>query len=223
MDSYDEVQLDDEGYGLATISLRKPGKYFLTTYVDEQIGEIIYFEVVEGGKLAMLELEDVELDGVGMEVIAFSDVLNDLNSKELERMLAQNSLNLDEDLFLPYYWLQEMYEKESDYFKGLLAGTNYETGFNTKLLALHEEYVEGKKRVLTGYAEPGKKVVVAFRSATFASVVISDKETGYFEIPVPDDIENGDHVAYVYSVDDQEDSMSSVVRMLFRIYDSVEG
>ena len=223
MDSYDEVQLDDEGFGLATINVNKPGKYFITTYVDGQLGELIYFEVVKGGRLAMLQIDDLKMDGYGMDLIAFGDAVDGVNERELERMLAQNNLVLPENAVKSLQWVKEMYQGDSRYFKGLIAGTNYDVGFNDRLIVVKADYEDVNMRVLTGYAEPGKKVVVAFRSVTFASVVISDKETGYFEVSVPADIEQGDHVAYVYSVDDKANEMSSVVRMLFRIYGSVEG
>ncbi|MBT3864739.1 hypothetical protein HOF67_01775, partial [Candidatus Peregrinibacteria bacterium] len=217
MDSYDEVVLDGEGFGMATIRISEPGKYFLTTYHNEEIGELVYFEVVEGGKIAMLDIKDLQVHGMGIDVIAFESLVDQLNEMSLERMLAQNALKLDDSLYAGLKWVEEMYENDARYFNNLLAGTAFERGFMDRYLAIKKEYEQTNHRVLTGFAEPGKRVVVVFRSATFASVVIADKETGYFEAEMPEDIGDGDHVAYVYSVDDERNAMSSVVRMVFKV------
>ncbi|EKD49903.1 MAG: hypothetical protein ACD_63C00016G0001, partial [uncultured bacterium] len=80
---------------------------------------------------------------------------------------------------------------------------------------------------LSGYTEPNSAVMFVFKSATFSSVVISDKD-GYFEMEVPKElkdelsqntsIESMLHEFIGFSVDYRTNRISSVVKGLFRIY-----
>lgn len=80
---------------------------------------------------------------------------------------------------------------------------------------------------LSGYTEPNSAVMFVFKSATFSSVVISDKD-GYFEMEVPkelkDELSQNTSVGSMlhefigFSVDYRTNRISSVVKGLFRIY-----
>lgn len=71
-------------------------------------------------------------------------------------------------------------------------------------------------RVLTGYADPGSMVFVTWQSVVMNSVVIADAGQGYFEVKVPEDLEDGDHKVTVYNYSRKNQKFSGVLSQLFR-------
>lgn len=89
-----------------------------------------------------------------------------------------------------------------------------ETLYSTVLLAAGGEKQENA--MLSGYAEPGSKVYVTWRSLVMSSVVVADASQGYFEVEAPEDLEEGDHEAIVYVFRDRQKLVGNITSLLFR-------
>ncbi len=70
-------------------------------------------------------------------------------------------------------------------------------------------------RQLTGYYDPGTTVFVTWKSVVLNSVVIADASQGYFEVDVPEDLEEGEHTVLVYAYNKKTNWISNVNSMLF--------
>ncbi|MBL4694591.1 hypothetical protein JKY72_04450 [Candidatus Gracilibacteria bacterium] len=68
---------------------------------------------------------------------------------------------------------------------------------------------------ITGNAQPGQTVYVTWKSLVYNSVVIADADAGYFEVEIPEALENGDHEVIVYVVDEEKSWFSSVSSLFF--------
>jgi len=73
-------------------------------------------------------------------------------------------------------------------------------------------------RQLTGYYDPGTTVFVTWKSVVLNSVVIADASQGYFEVDVPEDLEEGDHTVLVYAYNEKTSWISNVNSMLFNTW-----
>ena len=66
-------------------------------------------------------------------------------------------------------------------------------------------------------ADIGNIVVVQWKSAIFASALISDSVGGNFVVAAPSDLETGDHTIYLYAVNQQGNIRSKEVKIDFSI------
>lgn len=121
------------------------------------------------------------------------------------------------------YWSTELVTNSvPKYLKQTTLWANFSENFKKAL-------EEAKKGTLTlkGYTEPNSAVMFVFKSATFSSVVISDKD-GYFEMEAPKELkdevsqkgsmESILHEFIGFSVDYKTNKISPLVKGLFRIY-----
>ncbi len=72
-----------------------------------------------------------------------------------------------------------------------------------------------KRRLLTGYVEPGSTVFVTWKSVVLNSVVIADASQGYFEVEMPSELEEGEHNVMVYSYKKSRNVVSDITSLLF--------
>lgn len=104
--------------------------------------------------------------------------------------------------------------RPADYGKSSLLDVMLATN-STKDLEF--ETVEGDdgKMVVKGFATPGTVVYFTWKSVILNSVVISDASQGYFELEVPEDLEDGDHKAIAYAYDREQSLVSKISQILF--------
>ena len=70
---------------------------------------------------------------------------------------------------------------------------------------------------IRGHANPKSKVYATWKSFIFSSVLMSDSETGEFVVEAPADLEEGDHTAYLYSIDEETGIQGEVMMVNFAI------
>jgi len=78
-----------------------------------------------------------------------------------------------------------------------------------------EDDVKEETRYMSGYAEPGTVIMVTWKSLTYNSVVVADASQGYFEVPVPEELESGDHTVLVYSYNKSNKRASNYTQLFF--------
>ena len=70
-------------------------------------------------------------------------------------------------------------------------------------------------RALSGYAEPGTVIMITWKSLTYNSVVVADASQGYFELDVPEELEEGDHTVVAYSYHKGQKKVSNYTQLFF--------
>jgi len=165
--------------------------------------------------LAKTRLETIDqpkIEFTGGNVKAVSE----LDSKTVQGVIAGT-------LEMPKLWTDIVNEKVKEY----IATTEYNKYFVEVVAAAKERALGSNKMIVQGHAKPGSTVIIAFKSVTFSSVVIADKN-GYFESEVPQElveelaakknVTDDLHQFIAFSVDYKSNKVSPFVQGLFKIY-----
>lgn len=178
----------------------------------------IQAENSEGYKKSMLAKVNAETTVQPKVTFTGGDVkaVSELDSRTVQGVIAGT-------IEMPKLWTDVLTERVKEY----IATTEYNEYFVKVVAAAKEKALGEKRMIVQGHAEPGSIVIIAFKSVTYSSVIIADKN-GYFETEVPQElidelatkknVTDDLHQFIAFTVDYKSNEVSPFVQGLFKIY-----
>jgi len=160
------------------------------------------------------DIKDVTITEPNVETYTREELktLTNITDEEIQTALENNELNI------PIKWTTRYIkgtETESPYFYSFIQNSKrYE-----ELTALREKGTQ-EDNVIKGYTMPGARVLVAVKSLITTSVVIADKDTGYFEVSLNKNtakLKDGIHQLYIFAMNDSKGVTSPLFEMIFNL------